>query len=161
MKTRLTRTVERVEQAFWTIVFSARKQAGERGVLLPERFASKAKIERFLRKTMTPCLAKRVIGSLDLRRIRGRLAIPVGDGIGAPPIVKARVLAAAGRTATVAVWFAFDRDDRFFRVYQLRRKADGRWIVFGRHPLDYPFGRAGGRRREPSVGCCAPCVGSS
>lgn len=88
---------------------------------------------------MTPCLAGRVIGNLDLRRINGRLAVPIGDGIGAPPIVKTQVLSNKGACVTLAVWFAFDRSDRFFRVYQLRKKTDGRWIVVGRHPLDYPF----------------------
>jgi hypothetical protein len=140
MKQELTRTVKRVEQAFWTIVFSARKQVGEKGVLLPQRFNSVQKIRRFLLRSMSPCLARRLIRNLQLRRIGGRLAIPIGDGIGAPPIQKVQVLAKSGRCATVAVWFAFDEEDRFFRVYQLRkRKKDGRWIVYGRHPLDYPF----------------------
>lgn len=140
MKQELVRTVKRVEQAFWTIVFSARKQVGEKGVLLPQRFDSVRKIRRFLLGCMSLCLAGRLIPNLQLRRIGGRLAIPIGDGIGAPPVQKVQVLSRSGRCATLAVWFAFDAEDRFFRVYQLcRRKKDGRWIVYGRHPLDYPF----------------------
>lgn len=155
--------IRQAEQAFWTIVFSARKQVGERGRLLPKRFDSRAKIRRFLQKSMSPCLATRVIGNLDLRRIRGRLAVPVGDGIGAPPIVKTQVLSHGGRCAAVAVWFAFDQSDRFSRVYQLRKKPDGRWIAVGRHPLDYPFDLPGhvSRRKVPSANCCTTCIGSS
>lgn len=105
---------------------------------------------------MTPCLANRVIKNLELRRIKGKLAVPVGDTIGAPPIVKAQVLSRSGSTVTLAVWFAFDASDVFFRVYQLRKQADGNWIVVGRHPLDYPFSLPG-KERAPLVGCCARC----
>ncbi|MFY0546045.1 hypothetical protein [Brevibacillus sp. H7] len=138
MKKDLTKAVNRVEEAFWTIVFSARKRVGDRGVLLPVRFNSMGKIRRFLSKSMSPCLARRLIKNLQLRRIGGKLAIPLGDGIGAPPIQRVRVLSKSTRCATVAVWFAFDQDDRFSRIYQLRKKRS-RWIVFGRHPLDFPF----------------------
>ncbi|MED4781562.1 hypothetical protein [Brevibacillus choshinensis] len=149
-------TVRNTERAFFTIVLSARKRVGNRGRLLPERFQSVAKIRRFLLKSMTPCLANRVIGNLDLRRIDGKLAVPVGDTIGAPPIVKSQVLSHCGPNVTLAVWFAFDPSDRFFRVYQLRKKADGRRIVVGRHPLDYPFSLPG-HERTPPIGCCARC----
>jgi hypothetical protein len=140
MKQELIRTVKRTEQAFWTIVFSARKRVGEKGVLLPQRFHSVQNIRRFLLRSMSPCLARRLIKNLQLRRIGGRLAIPIGDGIGAPPIQRVQILSKSRRCARMAVWFAFDEEDRFFRVYQLRkRKKDGRWIVCGRHPIDFPF----------------------
>lgn len=157
MRKRWVKTIRDAESDFWTIVFSARKRVGERGVILPKRFQSVAKIRRFLQKSMTRCLANRVIGNLDLRRIRGKLAIPVGDGIGAPPIVKTKVLSKSPRRVTIAAWFAFDPSDRFFRVYQLFKKPNGRWIVAGRHPLDYPFDKPG--RRRILAGCCAPCRG--
>lgn len=156
MKKIWVQTVRNTERAFFTIVLSAQKRVGNRGRLLPERFQSVAKIRRFLQKSMTPCLANRVIKNLNLRRINGRLAVPVGDTIGAPPIVKSQVLSRCGSNVTLAVWFAFDSSDRFFRVYQLRKKADGRWIVVGRHPLDYPFSLPG-HERTPRVGCCARC----
>ncbi|MEJ8543809.1 hypothetical protein [Brevibacillus borstelensis] len=149
------RAIARAEDSFWTIVFSARKRVGERGVLLPKRFDSKAKIRRYLQKSMSPCLAERVIRNLQLRRIRGRLAVPVGDGIGAPPILKKKLLSRGKGGVTIAVWFGFDKDDIFFRVYQLRRNAKGKWIVYGRHPLDYPFNRY---FRRLLTGCCSPCV---
>jgi hypothetical protein len=133
-----TRAVKQTEEAFWTIVFSANKRVGNKGVLLPERFNSVGKIRRFLNRSMSPCLAMRLIKNLQLRRIGGKLAIPLGDGIGAPPIQKVKVLYKSPRCATVAVWFAFDREDRFFRIYQLRKRG-ARWIVYGRHPLDFPF----------------------
>ncbi|USG67017.1 IseA DL-endopeptidase inhibitor family protein [Brevibacillus ruminantium] len=148
------RVIRQAENAFWTIIFSARKRIGDRGVLLPDRFQSRAKIERFLRKHMTDCLADRVIRNLQLRTIRGRLAIPVGDGIGAPPILSVKLLSQAKGTVTLAVWFGFDREDRFFRVYQLRRNVKGRWIIYGRHPLDYPFNLY---FRRQSSGCCSSC----
>lgn len=110
------RAIARAEDSFWTIVFSARKRIGERGVLLPERFNSKVKIKRYLQKSMSACLAERVIRNLQLRRIGGRLAIPVGDGIGAPPILKKKLLSHAKGRVTIAVWFGFDKDDRLFRV---------------------------------------------
>ncbi|CAM3318017.1 MULTISPECIES: hypothetical protein [Brevibacillus] len=156
MRKKWIQTIRAAERGFWTIVFSARKRVGGRGVLLPKRFHSVPKIRRFLRKNMTTCLANRVIGNLDLRRIKGRLAVPVGDGIGAPPIVKTKVLSKGTRRVTIAVWFAFDPSDQFFRVYQLK-KVRGRWIVVGRHPLDYPFDKPG--RRRFLAGCCAPCRG--
>ncbi|MGG1658385.1 hypothetical protein [Brevibacillus sp. NRS-1366] len=139
MKKKWVQVVRQAEQAFWTIVFSATKQVGERGRILPQRFNSKIKICKFFQKRLTPCLASRVMDNLDLRTIHRQLAVPVGDGIGAPPIVKSQVLSKNGRCVTLAVWFAFDPSDRFFRVYQLKKRADGRWIVVGRHPLDYPF----------------------
>lgn len=139
-------TVQNVERAFWTIVFSARKRVGERGVLLPGRFDSVAKIRRFLQKNMTLCLAKRVIGNLSLRRIRGRLAVPVGDGLGPAPMVKVRILARSADRAVIAVRFGFDQSDRFWRVYQLRKTRQKGWVVYGRHPLDYPFDRPGEKR---------------
>lgn len=140
MKKTFVKTIRRVEDAFWTIVFSARKQVGNRGVLLPMRFNSIRKIKRFLAGSMTPCLANRLIRNLQLRRIGGRLAIPLGDGIGAPPIRRVQVLSRTNHAATVAVWFSFDKSDRFFRVYQLcKQRGTGRWIVYGRHPLDFPF----------------------
>ncbi|WP_432774795.1 hypothetical protein AAFJ72_16495 [Brevibacillus gelatini] len=157
MKKKWVGVVRQVEQAFWTIVFSAQRRVGERGKILPRRFNSKAKIRRFLTRFMTPCLASRVIGNLDLRRVNGRLAVPVGDGIGAPPIVKAQILKKSGKCVTLAVWFQFDRSDRFFNVYQLKKLPDGRWIVAGRHPLDYPFSRPGHLFRTVP-GCCSPCV---
>lgn len=138
MKQALTRTVKQVEDAFWIIVFSARKRVGNKGVLLPQRFNTVGKIRRFLLNNMSPCLARRLIKNLQLRRIGGKLAIPLGDGIGAPPIQRVKVLKHSPGCATLAVWFAFDQEDRFFRIYQLR-KTRGRWIVFGRHPLDFPF----------------------
>lgn len=150
-----TRAIREAEDAFWQIVFSARKRVGNRGVLLPKRFGTKQKIRRFLRRRMSPCLAERVMRNLQLRKIRGRLAIPVGDGIGAPPILKTKRLSQAKGRATVAVWFGFDREDRFFRVYQLRRRASGGWIIYGRHPLDYPFNR---RFLQLLPGCCASCA---
>ncbi|MDF2681750.1 MAG: hypothetical protein K0R47_2940 [Brevibacillus sp.] len=156
MKKIWVQTVRNTERAFFTIVLSAHKRVGNRGKLLPKRFQSVAKIRRFLQKSMTPCLANRVIGNLDLRRINGKLAVPVGDTIGAPPIVRSQVLSRCGPNVTLAVWFAFDPSDRFFRVYQLRKKADGKWIVGGRHPLDYPFSLPG-HERTPLVGCCARC----
>lgn len=156
MKKTWVQTVRRAEQAFWTIVFSAEKQVGNRGVILPPRFQSLASIRRFLARNMSPCLAKRVIDNLDLRRIHGKLAVPVGNGIGAPPIVKSQVLSRCGPNVTLAVWFAFDPSDRFFRVYQLRRKTNGKWVVVGRHPLDYPFSLPG-RERTPLRGCCRRC----
>jgi len=156
MKKQWLQTVRKTENAFFAIIFSARKRVGNRGRLLPERFQSIAQIRRFLQQSMTPCLANRVIKNLDLRRINGRLAIPVGDTIGAPPIVKSQVLAQGKSHVTLAVWFAFDRSDRFFRVYQLRKKPDGRWIVTGRHPLDYPFSLPG-REKSPLAGCCRRC----
>ncbi|MGG4498132.1 hypothetical protein [Brevibacillus reuszeri] len=160
MKKKWVQVVRQTEQAFWTIVFSAHKQVGERGNILPARFNSRQKIRRFLERTMTPCLASRVIGNLDLRRIHGQLAIPIGGGIGAPPIVKSQVLSEGPRCVTLAVWFQFDPSDRFFRVYLLRKRPDGRWIVFGRHPLDFPFNLPRDfRRRGPFAGCCTPCVG--
>jgi hypothetical protein len=149
------RAIARAEDSFWTFVFSARKRIGQRGVLLPERFNSKVKIKRYLQKSMSACLAERVIRNLQLRRIGGRLAIPVGDGIGAPPILKKKLLSHAKGRVTIAVWFGFDKDDRFFRVYQLRRNAKGQWIVYGRHPLDYPFNRS---FRKVSTGCCSACI---
>ncbi|MGG4455470.1 hypothetical protein [Brevibacillus porteri] len=139
MKKQWVQVIRLAEQAFFTIIFSGNKRVGDRGIILPKRFHSKLKIRRFLQKFMTPCLANRVIGNLDLRRINGRLAIPVGDTIGAPPIVKSKVLSSGSRCATLVVWFAFDSSDRFFRVYQLKKLPNGRWIVVGRHPLDYPF----------------------
>lgn len=149
-------TILDAERAFWTIVFSADKRIGERGVLLPRRFNSVAKIRRFLKKSMTGCLANRVIGNLSLRKIRGRLAVPVGDGIGHAPLVKTQVLDQSKKRATIAVWFAFDRSDRFFRVYKLRKIAGRGWIVVGRHPLDYPFNPKG-RIRSVVAGCCNTC----
>ncbi|TGV10389.1 hypothetical protein EN829_051080, partial [Mesorhizobium sp. M00.F.Ca.ET.186.01.1.1] len=101
--------------------------------------------------------ANRVIGNLDLRRINGQLAVPVGDGIGATPIVKSQVLKKSARCVTIAVWFQFDPSDRFFRVYQLKKLPDGRWIVVGRHPLDYPFNLPNQLFRIVP-GCCKPCV---
>jgi len=156
MKKRWVQTVRNAERAFFTIVLSAGKRVGNRGRILPARFRSVAKIRRFLQQSMTPCLANRVIGNLDLRRINGRLAVPLGDAIGAPPVVKSQVLSRSGPNVTLAVWFAFDRSDRFFRAYQLRQKPDGRWIVVGRHPLDYPFSLPG-REKPPLDGCCARC----
>jgi hypothetical protein len=144
--------IRETEQAFWTIVFSARKQIGERGRLLPKRFETIGKIRRFLKRSMSGCLADRLIANLDLRRIKGRLAVPIGDGIGPAPLVKTQVLDQTASRATIAVWFAFDRDDRFFRVYQLQKSAAKGWIVVGRHPLDYPFGPP---RRINRADCCA------
>lgn len=157
MKKKWVQAVRNTERAFFTIVLSAQKRVGNRGRILPPRFSSIAKIRRFLQKSMTPCLASRVIRNLDLRRINGRLAVPVGDTIGAPPIVKTQLLSRCGSNVTLAVWFAFDPSDRFFRVYQLRKRADGSWIVVGRHPLDYPFSLPG-RERTPLAGCCARCM---
>lgn len=114
MKKKWVGVVRQAEQAFWTIVFSAHKRVGNRGVILPKRFNSVSKIRRFLTRFMTPCLANRVIGNLDLRRINGQLAVPVGDGIGATPIVKSQVLKKSARCVTIAVWFQFDPSDRFF-----------------------------------------------
>ncbi|GEB35073.1 MULTISPECIES: hypothetical protein [Brevibacillus] len=157
MKKKWVGVVRQAEQAFWTIVFSAHKRVGNRGVILPKRFNSVSKIRRFLTRFMTPCLANRVIGNLDLRRINGQLAVPVGDGIGATPIVKSQVLKKSARCVTIAVWFQFDPSDRFFRVYQLKKLPDGRWIVVGRHPLDYPFNLPNQLFRIVP-GCCKPCV---
>ena len=139
-------TILNAESAFWTIVFSARKRIGERGNLLPKRFDSVAKIRRYLQKNMTACLASRVIGNLELRRIRGRLAVPVGDGIGPTPLVTSKILSQCPDRAVIAARFGFDRSDRFWRVYQLRKTKQKGWIVYGRHPLDYPFNKWGERR---------------
>lgn len=158
MSKKRIQAIQEAECAFWTIVFSARKQVGERGRLLPKRFDTVSKIRRFLEKRMTACLANRVIGNLDLRRIRGRLAVPVGDGIGHAPLLKAQVLSQTANRATIAVWFGFDRSDRFFRVYQLRKGTGKGWFVAGRHPLDYPFDKPG-RIRRIQAGCCAACEG--
>ncbi|MFD2370707.1 hypothetical protein ACFSO0_12285 [Brevibacillus sp. GCM10020057] len=159
MKKTWVQTVQSAERAFFTIVLSAKKRVRNRGRILPERFRSIAKIRRFLQASMTPCLANRVIGNLDLRRINGKLAVPIGDTIGAAPVVKSQVLYRCGPNVTLAVWFGFDTSDQFFRVYQLRQRPNGSWIVVGRHPLDYPFSLPG-QERTPLAGCCAPCKGS-
>jgi len=140
MKQAWIRAVRQTEEAFWTIVFSARKRVGSKGRLLPGRFNSVAKIRRFLLRSMSPCLAGRVLRNLQLRRIGGRLAIPLGDGIGPAPLKQVKVLFQSADHATIAVWFAFDRDDRFVRIYQMKKRGK-RWVVYGRQPLDFPFSR--------------------
>jgi len=130
--------VKKTEECFWDIVFSATRQVGERGMMLPKRFNSVDKIYRYCCQYMSPQMAKRLIRNLHLRRINGKLAVPLGDGAGAAPMRRFRVLSRIGNSVAVKATFAFDRNDRYHYLYHLRKKSD-HWIVTHRYPTDYPF----------------------